>query len=436
MSKKKHGSGTLPKPDLIDAASASYAAAGDVCLQTHNTDGETTRAVNRATPNSKKASPTAATAKVERRKKQPSVKVGAEMGTVSVPESAATEQLRAGAEQILAGMRDVDGDAPSAPAEPEMEFPWNRSHESEPGVRHGRLAADLANDPEVTRVLVEVVPGLSVACRLSLLIAREKLGKSTYLAFCAAELTQGRYHGVPGRVLWCGMEEPVGDTLCRFEDMNADLSMINVIDRPEPSRVVETICQEIASFRPALVVIDSLAVIGAYLELQEKSEEGWTALFDKFRKAAQDYGCGIVILHHARKADGAFRGSTAIAAAADQLVTMFEDDKDPNCRRMSPRGRWAIPEYRITFCPETASYTRGDLPTDEHDGAGDEAVADRLMDFLQSHPGSGKTETTAAGGVAAIRARRVFDALVEGGRIVLRDKKWWVADQEVTASAA
>ncbi len=371
-----------------------------------------------------------------RRKSPPRMKAVAELAEAELPECAGTAELRAEAERIVEGLRDSDG-ASAPPAQPqEPAFPWERSHEGQPGVRHGRLAADLANDPEVTRVLVEVVPGLSVACRLSLLIAREKLGKSTYLAFCAAELTQGRYHGVPGRVLWCGMEEPVGDTLRRFEKMNADLSMINVIDRPEPSKVVETICQEIASFRPALVVIDSLAVIGAYLELQEKSEEGWTALFDKFRKASQDYGCGIVILHHARKADGSFRGSTAIAAAADQIVTMFEDDKDPNSRRMSPRGRWPIPEYVVKFYPDTFSYTRGDLPTGEPDGAGDAVIEDRLINFLLSHPGSGKTETTAAGGVAATRARRIFDSLAEAGRIVLRDKKWFVADQEVTPEAA
>jgi hypothetical protein len=431
MSSKKPKSG-VPKSDPVAASAASHEPSGG--LMSENASASEVEGPAEAVPN--KGKHTRVPPKPKSGKKAASLKVVVEMAEVQVPKGAATAQLRAEVEQITTGRCGSDSTPLPQQEVQEPAFPWDRSRENEPGVRHGRLAADLANDPEITRVLVEVVPGLSVACRLSLLVAREKLGKSTYLAFCAAELTQGLYHGVPGRVLWCGMEEPVGDTLRRFEQMNADLSLINVIDRPEPSKVTETICQEIASFRPALVVVDSLAVIGAYLELQEKSEEGWTSLFDKFRKAAQDYGCGLVILHHARKADGIFRGSTAIAAAADQLVTMFEDDKDPNCRRMSPRGRWPIPEYRITFSPETTSYTRGDLPTGEQDGAGDEVIAGRLIDFLQSHPGSGKTETTAAGGVAAIRSRRVFDALVEAGRFVLRDKKWWVADQEATPNAA
>jgi len=208
------------------------------------------------------------------------------------------------------------------------DFPWDKSPDGKPRVLHGRLASDLANDPEINRPLVEIIPWLSVACRLTLVVAREKLGKTTLLAFCATEISRGDHLGVAGRVLWCGLEEPVGDS--------------------PPDRVIETIREEIKAFRPTLVVIDSLAVLGSYLNLQERSEEGWTRLFEQLRRAAQDYGCGMVVLHHARKSDNDFRGSTAIAAAADQIITMHDYEKTPNTRRMHPRGRWRIEKYLIT----------------------------------------------------------------------------------------
>lgn len=329
--------------------------------------------------------------------------------------------------ETVGSLPDCNGVSLTATCEPNHDYPWNIRLEAAPVVRKGRLASDLAADPDVKRALIEVVPNLTVACYLTLFVAREKTGKTTFLAFCASEVTLGIHHKERGRVLWCGLEEPVSAAVQRFENMGADLSRICIVDRADPETVVQTICDEIRSFRPALVIIDSLSVVGAYMDLREKSEEGWTLLINKLRQAAQDHGCGIVMVHHARKADGEFRGSTAIAASVDQVITMHEDDKDGTKRRLSCRGRWTIPSYSLTYEPTSNSFTRNGQSGDASDPDKDDSISAAIVLFVQQNPGANKTQVTTSVRGNAVRVRALFDNLVSQGQLVNRPgERGWV----------
>lgn len=335
-------------------------------------------------------------------------------------------------EEVREDVVDANGVACDEVIKANQDYPWNVGLPKAPTVRHGRLASVLAADPSLRRVLVEVVPHLSVACRMTLFVAREKSGKTTYLAFCATEVTLGTHHSEGGRVLWCGFEEPVSEAIHRFELMGADLSKICIMDRVDPDKVVQTITDEIRSFRPALVVIDSLSIIGAYMDLKEKSEEGWTIVINQLRQAAQDYGCGIVLIHHARKADGEFRGSTAIAASVDQVVTMHEDEKEALQRRLSCRGRWDIPNHLVTYSPTSNSFTRSDLAGESLAAEKDETITAALLQFVQQHPGTSKTSATTSVRGNAVKVRAIFDKMVDQQQVVNRpgERGWFAAGAE------
>jgi hypothetical protein len=304
----------------------------------------------------------------------------------------------------------------------ELRIPWYQPSEFEARLVHGRLASILAEDPSINEPMYHVIPMIAAARRLTILIAREKAGKSTFIAYCAACFSAGKSilgspAFRPGRVLWVGLEEPVGDAVSRFLRIGATLSNVNVIDRLQGSTAVAQIVEEMKAFRPALVVIDSLSVLARTRGLSEKSEEGWTEMMTALRHAAQDIGAAVVVLHHARKSDGEYRGSTAIGAAADQLVTM-ERDKEEMIRRFTSMGRWQIPDFSTRFDMESGTFTLMDQNTEPW--VGDDDSASRMLQQLHEHPGTKKTALCEMIGGNAARMRALVDSLLASGQIEKR----------------
>ncbi len=300
-----------------------------------------------------------------------------------------------------------------------LRIPWYQPSDFEARLVHGRLASDLAADPQINEPMYHVIPGVAAARRLTILIAREKAGKSTFIAYCAACFSAGRSilgnsPFPPGRVLWVGLEEPISDAVSRFLHIDANLSNVNVIDRLQGRTAVEQIVEEMKAFRPALVVIDSLSVLARTRGLVEKSEEGWTEMITALRHAAQDIGAAVIVLHHARKSDGEYRGSTAIGAAADQLLTM-ERDKEATIRRFTAMGRWQIPDFGTRFDMESGAFSLIDQGAEASVREGD--TSSRMLSLLEKHPGIKKTALCEMTGGNAARMRALLDALVSKGEI-------------------
>lgn len=83
----------------------------------------------------------------------------------------------------------------------------------------------------------------------------------------------------------------------------------------------------VENIQPALVVIDTFARAMAGADENSALEVG--RFIDLMDEARQRTGCGTLILHHPAKNGMGYRGSGAIAGAADLLVSLTEDAEIP-----------------------------------------------------------------------------------------------------------
>ncbi len=207
----------------------------------------------------------------------------------------------------------------------------------------GITVAELAKNPAMLEVPPPVGAWLTYRGELTLLVGREKLGgKSTLAASDARAVVRAG-----GTVLWLTAEESLNRVVKRFIDLDLtadELSRIVVNERwPQSWEEVEAL---VAVVGPDAVYVDSLSsfLMAVDGKVPETSQgEAWQAKTLRFKSWAQAHDCAVVVLVHATKADGSYRGSTGIGAAPDTIFTMRDDPDDKVCRWLDAVGRWGIP---------------------------------------------------------------------------------------------
>lgn len=83
----------------------------------------------------------------------------------------------------------------------------------------------------------------------------------------------------------------------------------------------------LAEVRPALVALDALADV---LDGNENAAEDVMPLMQGLRWLAEEHHCFILLIHHANKTTGAYRGSSAILGAVDVAVEVTSRPGSPN----------------------------------------------------------------------------------------------------------
>ena len=171
-----------------------------------------------------------------------------------------------------------------------------------------------------------LVPQLIVE-GMNWLIGEQKIGK-TFLALDAAlTLSKSR------PVLYFAGEgvSGLGVRIQAWMDYHVDepthlqvFPFVPKLNRPgDPERFIATV----ESVEPALVVIDTFARAMAGADENSALEVGrFIGMMDEARERS---GCSSLILHHPAKNGLGYRGSGAIAGAADLLVVLSEDGEVP-----------------------------------------------------------------------------------------------------------
>jgi putative DNA primase/helicase len=229
---------------------------------------------------------------------------------------------------------------------------------------------ELWADDTIMRPPPAVVPRLAWAGRSTLFAAAEKLGKSTLLGLAAAAVSRGvpfldepANNGRPGAVLLVGLEEYLGDAARRLQHFEADATRVHIVDRlpADPRERPQALRAHIDAVHPALVVIDSLIAYseGAITDSGNSAQAG--PIVQALTRLAHETGIALVIVHHARKADGRYRDSSAIGGAVDLIVEMFapEEDTDPTLRQFRSRGRVPTTNYALRFDGDTYTLVSG-----------------------------------------------------------------------------
>jgi hypothetical protein len=281
---------------------------------------------------------------------------------------------------------------------------------------YNKTLAELLREPGILDPIQIVVPGVAAAGHTTLLFAREKAGKTTFIAYCAAHISRGgQLWGQPvpkGKVLWVGLEERRAQAVQRFLDMGGDESNINFLDRLYGDGGFEQLTAEIIDSGATVVVLDSLA---AYAGGEDENSAGKiTALLLPLVKFVHDLGIALIVLHHSNKASG-YRGSVAIGASVDMLLEMKEGASGETSRRMEAKGRFRLPAYEVTYDEETNSFHLADAPpTEDERRAGLRA---RVYAFVAANPGAGKAHIREAMRGNAREVDLAIEALMATGKL-------------------
>jgi hypothetical protein len=279
-------------------------------------------------------------------------------------------------------------------------------------------------------VLDIVVPYLAAAGRLTLLVAREKVGKSTLARAAAAAVSKGcAFLGQPtqqGTVLWVVLEELLADVVFKMARFDADSESVFLL-QPLLEQRFEGLREEVAAVRPRLLVIDTLASYVEGEEIDENSSMAWTRILNQLRRLAEEYQVAVILLHHATKRDGTYRGSTAIGASVDQIVEMHEGEANSTVRVFRCRGRWDIADYSVRFDETSMSYEYAGPMRETSDESVSVAAKRRMRNWLAEHSGAGKTEVTAQAGCRAADARSLFDEMLHEGELEPEGRGYRVA---------
>lgn len=253
-----------------------------------------------------------------------------------------------------------------------------------PALRYYTLAEAL-DDPELMAPPCPVVAPLAYAGRVTVLSAREKMGKSTLTGQVVATLTAGvpfleevAAPVVP--VLWYAVDEPLGDAVRRLKDHGAPPSGgIQLCgERPDAAEVARMVGETGAR----LVVVDTLSELWRG-RVEKDSDAGQVAGFIRpYVDVARATGAALLFLYHTNKAGAEYRGSVALGATVDGVLTLKsvhagtigagaapiagrapaddDDTGDDGQRLLVGRTRWGLIRVRLTFDGER--YARGDEP--------------------------------------------------------------------------
>ena len=274
---------------------------------------------------------------------------------------------------------------------------------------------ELLENEAIMRPPCVVVPRLAWRGRSTLLAAAPKAGKSTLLGYVAAQVSRGgMFLENPvdrGTVLLVCPEEYLGDVARRLARFEADATRIHLLDQlpTDPRERPSALAEHIRQVRPDLVIIDTLLSFGRGLIEDENNAVQMQAVTQGLTDLAHHEDTALVIAHHATKASGKYRGSSAIAGGVDAVAELAVPDEtnDPTRRDVSAIGRLPIYgfQYRID----------GDLLALAN--ATGAPVMQRVVDILRATPGLSLNRLRAAVGGKAETVDEAKDRLMMRGWI-------------------
>jgi hypothetical protein len=278
-----------------------------------------------------------------------------------------------------------------------------------------RTLAEILENPKILEPPETVVPRLAWRGRVTLLAAREKDGKSTLAGAAAAAVTRGAtfLDGVAlrGVVVLAGLEEHIGDIADRFVGFGADSSMVHIATRIQ-SDPLEELSEAVGRIRPALVIVDTLSAI-AEGKLDDGSAKAWQPLMAALTKLARDFNCAVIIVHHARRSDGAYRDSSAIGANVDCIIEMRSDERDANARHLKAKARFTVPNCTIRFNGTGYEMAETAVPS--------VILRNSILEYVKAHPGCPLGELRDGVVGSSTKVGSMADELVSEG--ALQEKK-------------
>ncbi len=243
--------------------------------------------------------------------------------------------------------------------------------------------ADLLARPELLRPPTAVIPRLAWAGRVTLLAGREKDGKSTLAAAgCAALSAAGAERPSflgellnPGLVAWLSADaEAEYDQLSRLRRFGAEPA--NIWFARDWDRTPASFLRAILDNRPAVAVIDTLAAFAELTVADAGSASAWTPLMLAIKRAANEAGTAIVLVHHAAKGTGRYRDSTDIGAGVDAILELEPSEDGSPVRRVRARAKWPMTNFAVRLDGDAFTLDEARVSLDA-----------QILAHIEAHPG-------------------------------------------------
>lgn len=279
-----------------------------------------------------------------------------------------------------------------------------------------RRLLEIARDPDAWDMVAPVLRGIAWKGRVTMLSAREKMGKSTLVAAGAAALTKGReFLGLltpgPADVAWVSADrEAKQDILARVYRFHGKLKRTWILYPSKPDDVHLALAG--LPSPPKLVVVDTLwSLMAAGVEDPHGSAK-WPQMFLPFLEYARATDAAVVILHHASK-KGGYRDSTAIGGAVDMILEMTPVQGEISKRNIHPVGRFTVEDYSVDYKMNKYEWSAPARPKEERMAE----LSGAILGWLRQNPNSsGAAVEQSVTGQAAL-VRDALKALVLRGEV-------------------
>lgn len=199
----------------------------------------------------------------------------------------------------------------------------------------------------------------------------------------------------------------------------------------------ERLRQTLARVKPRMLILDPL--VRVYGRLDENSAAEVSDLLGYLRALQREFDMSLVVVHHARKAQGAvhqageaLRGSGDFFAWSDTLLytrRIKEGVLLTRAHRSAPSGDPLV--IQLVKKPDTPVHLEV-VRTSTQGGA--PSVDQRILHFLARRPGPASTEEIRE--ALSLRKERVIDALEklqEAGRVRRQSRRWCLASPDTEA---
>lgn len=247
----------------------------------------------------------------------------------------------------------------------------------------------------------------------------------------------------PGPALIYAAEDPLPTVRARLAGLarhrGLDLSTVPIHIITEPAIRLDRITDQerlrrtLASIRPRILILDPL--VRVYGQVDENSVAEVSALLAYLRALQREYDVSVLVVHHARKAQGpvhqageALRGSGDFFAWSDTMLYLRRI-KDglllTRAHRSAPSGDPVV--LKLLESADTPPH----LEVVSTGGIGDESsVEHKLLRFLTRSPAPASTEEIRA--ALSLRKERVVATLKDlkqAGKVLRQGRGWCLASR-------
>ena len=296
-----------------------------------------------------------------------------------------------------------------------------------------------------------VIEGLVVRGMLTVLNGREGEGKSLLTLALAAGVASGEEEAglrcEQGRVAIVDAENGEREIHRRVRTLDLPPARIEVFEAQgfDLRSDLGEIERALLEHRPDLLVLDSYRTLWG----GEENDSGEVArVLDPIRNLAHRLEVGVLMLHHSGRANGAYRGSSAIGASAELgfKLARVDDDEDPErcflecwkCRpAQKPPRRWlrlAVQDGRV-FIDQAEPPV--EEPERERPAPRSTELNAKLLEALPRGPWKLADLAREVGEKPKNRTvRRVLEALERDGAARHGDDGLWYAAEKVSGVIA